>query len=795
TYTKEDIAELIKDIHASSSAEKVYKNEKIPFAFDYYYGDGNVMPGDYSKNMINHGTHVAGIVGGKNGTHENSAINGIAPDCQLLLMKIASDDVENMPLDKLIAAMEDAVELGADVINCSVGIDYASPASLAKIDEIFSNAYNAGVFVAASAGNMSRGFNKNAPLTTNIDYSASGVPAAFSQAVSVGAVNKNYAGKMFSVSSYGVTENLELKPDITAPGGNGIISSYKDGSYDAMSGTSMASPHIAGAAAVICEYLERENISYASGKPMFIQNLMMSTAVPTSSGSVPYSPRLQGAGVVNLKNAISTRVILTGDDGKSKISLGDELTKSFDIKFTISNFGTESITYDKISLSVLTDSYTQSGDKYYVGASKLLDNISHNLPQEISVNANSGVEIRARIELDDEEIKAIEEVFTNGFYIDGFVRLESGDSSVPGVGIPFTGFYGDWTKASVYDNTVYYDEESYFINNGIYEVYDTALFTWVKKGNNDDILFLGSDGDDGFDKKYIALSPNSDGMCDDINILFTPMRSISYISSEVINQDGNVVSGIQGNSFFNKFNSVALKLNDILTLSDGDYNLRLTSLYNYQKENPTKHILEFPFYVDTIVPEIIKLVPNGNVVDVTFRDNRHMSYVYCSYKDENGKVYNGGKSIIKPEDGGEITVSFNLSKLYEQNAKYNDIYIYAYDKAGNCYKNTMSSLMGDIHPEMTNFSYTNGRINVDFNLTSYKSKESCTAMLAFYDESGSLVYLDSVNNFNLKQGKSDIKFEITDAVFEVTQCKLFFWNGIDDITPVDISKTFSVSTD
>ena len=792
-YTKENVAELIKNTHTKTSADDIYKTPKIPFAYDYYYNDGGVSsPSD-------HGTHVAGIVGGKNGVYNGGSINGVAPDCQLLLMKVATDDAV-VDVTKLILAMEDAVAMGADVINCSMGIDYASPdfadnaGIIQTMNEVFSNAYNAGVFVAASAGNMARGFNKNAPLTSNIDYSASGIPAAFSSSVSVAAVNKNYNGKMYSASSYGVGENLELKPDITAPGGNGIISSYKNG-YGTMNGTSMASPHIAGAAAIVGEYLDNKNINNTANRAQFIQNLIMSTAVPTSIDSVPYSPRLQGAGVVNVEAAVTTNVILTAKDGKSKISLGDDLTESLDIKFTASNFGSESITYNKISLSVLTDSHTAKGDKYYVGAARFLEIVSHSLPSAITIEANSSAEINANIKLNSEELKAIEQIFTNGFFIDGFIRFEKSDSSVPGVGIPFTGFYGDWTKAPVYDNTVYDDDESYFINNGKYIAYETALYTWVKKDGGNDLLFLGSDGAEGFDKKYIALSPNSDGMCDNINILLTPMRSISYISSEVTNQSGNLVSKIYGDISINKFNTAALKLNDISRLPDGDYTLRLTSLYNYQKEDSTDHILELPFYVDTVLPEIIKAVPNGNVVNVTFRDNRHISYVYFCYEDKSGTVYSYGESILNPQDGGETTVSFDLSKISAQNANYNDIYIYAYDKAGNCYKNSLSCLTGDIHPEMTKFSYADKTVVVDFDLISYKSVENCKAMLAFYDNDGCLLHLNSIKDLDVKKGKNTFSFSSTANIETAVQCRLFIWNGGEDITPVDTSKSFKLTAE
>lgn len=791
-YTKDDIAELVADTRAKELGTSVYKSSKIPFAYDYYHNDTDVLPAEHREK--NHGTHVAGIAGGKNGKYGDKTINGVAPDCQLLLMKIASDDGTQLPLTAFMAAMEDAVALKADVINCSVSLDYASPSLLPDLDEMFANAHSRGVFVAVSAGNKGRGFNNTAPLTTNIDYSASGVPAALSTATSVGAVNKNYNGRMYSLSSYGVSENLELKPDITAPGGNGIISSFKDGTYGSLSGTSMASPHIAGAAAVINEYLDKEGIK-PDNKAQFIQNLMMSTAEPTanytSSNPVPYSPRLQGAGVVNVAAAVKTSVILTGDSGKSKISLGDEIKNSFDIKFTASNFGSESITYDKLSLTVLTDGYYENGGKYYVGESKFLTT-QNTLPESVTVEANSSTEITVNIVLDEKEAEDLLKVYTNGFFIDGFIRLETKDKSAQAVGIPFTGFYGDWTKASVYDNTIYEDGGSYLGDTD----YDTVLFSWVKKDGTDELFFLGSDGDAGFKEEYIALSPNGDGICDSINILLTPMRTISHISSEIIDQNSNVLSKVSGQSIMNKFSFSALGLNNISSLKDGDYTLRLTSLYNYQKSEPTEHVLEFPFYVDTEPPETIKAVVRTDVVDVTFHDNRHLSYAYSYYKDNNGKIHTDTISFSNPENDGCETLSFELSKICAQNADYNDIYICVYDKAGNCYKNSVSCLTGDIHPVMTSFSYSDDNtLSVDFDLISCKATQNCTAMLAFYDSSGCLAALETKEKIDIINGKSSINFEVSEKLSGVSKLKLFFWNSKDDIIPVDTAKTFSVTAD
>ena len=114
---------------------------------------------------------------------------------------------------------------------------------------------------------------------------------------------------MSDFSSWGVTPDLKLKPEITAPGGD-IYSTLPNGLYGNMSGTSMASPHMAGAAAVMEQYIRenRDGLNMtASQKTSLINALMMSTAVPVKDeNGLAYSPRNQGAGLVQLQNAVKT---------------------------------------------------------------------------------------------------------------------------------------------------------------------------------------------------------------------------------------------------------------------------------------------------------------------------------------------------------------------------------------------------------------------------------------------------------------------------------------------------------
>ncbi|MBQ4054210.1 MAG: S8 family serine peptidase, partial [Clostridia bacterium] len=114
--TKDEVAKLLGDTKAASlmaglTADDVYVSDKVPFSFDYADEDADV----YSLHN-NHGTHVSGVIVGHDDT-----IRGVAPNAQLVSMKIFSDVRESAYTSWILSALEDCVVLGVDVINMSLG--------------------------------------------------------------------------------------------------------------------------------------------------------------------------------------------------------------------------------------------------------------------------------------------------------------------------------------------------------------------------------------------------------------------------------------------------------------------------------------------------------------------------------------------------------------------------------------------------------------------------------------------------------------------------------------------------
>ena len=202
--------------------------------------------------------------------------------------------------------------------------------------------------------------------------------------------SKHYT--MSSFSSWGVPGSLELKPEITAPGGsiysvngahNGEGAHTSHTAYETMSGTSMASPQVAGMAAVMGQYIRENKLDEKTGLDAraLINSLLMSTATPLkgyddNAGEYIYSVMNQGAGLANVGNAVSAASYIlmkdnlsgTAADGKVKAEFGDDpaRTGEYTFEFSINNLsGTvQEYTFsaDVFTQDIFQSAYNAAGD-------------------------------------------------------------------------------------------------------------------------------------------------------------------------------------------------------------------------------------------------------------------------------------------------------------------------------------------------------------------------------------------------------------------------------------------------
>ncbi len=278
-------------------------------------------------------------------------------------------------------------------------------------------------------------------------------------------------------SSWGPTPSLEIKPEITAHGGN-ILSAITGGDYDRMSGTSMACPNIAGVALLLRQYVVENFPDIADDSVavnQMINRLMMSTAdIILNKNGLPYAVRKQGAGLANLQNCIDTdAVILTYDaDGnvmdKTKLELGDdaERTGVYTMSFGVQNFGSSSLTYKLGSLVMtegVSETLTNAGETTVTEAGYILEGAKVEFSVEngsikkdkLTVEAGTEAKVTVTITLTDENKNYMNDSFENGMYVEGFITLEADGEDQVSLNVPYLAFYGDWTEAPMLDLDYY----------------------------------------------------------------------------------------------------------------------------------------------------------------------------------------------------------------------------------------------------------------------------------------------------------------------------------------------------
>ena len=472
---------------------------------------------------------------------------------------------------------------------------------------------------------------------------------------------------MSDFSSWGPTSDLQIKPEITAHGGE-ILSAVPGQDYDRLSGTSMAAPNQAGAAALIRQYVKYSGEFGAFGDTAedareitaLVNQLMMSTTdIVKNKNGLPYAVRKQGSGLVNITKATTSAGYITTYDkegnvmDKTKLELGDDKDRVgvYEMTFSVHNITDESISYAIDSLLItegVSTTYTSHGDTTVTQDGYLLEGTTTAVMSVsggtqngnvVMVGANGTANVTVKITLSDADKKYMEDSFAYGMYVEGFIRLDAQGGTSVDMNVPMLAFYGDWTEAPIFDEE-YYDTHKDEVNAGIdpedkmmadayatraigglYSDYIATLGTYYFTQDPSATQIAAS-------KEHIAISNQSDEYSATISSLDSIWAGLLRNAKEV---NISIVEDATGREIFNR-----TEYNQRKSYSGGgnvysssievefgaiEYNLKNNTRYTVtvssyidygekEEQNNVRNTFEFPLYVDFEAPI---------VTDVTYR--------------------------------------------------------------------------------------------------------------------------------------------------------------------------------
>ncbi|ANU27523.1 S8 family serine peptidase [Planococcus versutus] len=495
------------------------------------------------------------------------------------------------------------------------------------------------------------------------------------------------AGEMSDFTSWGPTPNLDFKPEITAPGGN-IFSTLNDDKYGIMSGTSMAAPHVAGGTALMFQRIEELGLT-GRDRVTFAKNLMMNTAAPVEFKKDQYiSPRRQGAGLMQLHDALSTDVMVTNKaTGDAKVALKEIANDKFTFTLKAQNYSDTAATYD-VGVNVQTDNTAKVGDfevtaPNLTGSYVVTEDVTVNAPKTITVPAKGTAEIAVTVDVS--ALKGMPEyaAFVNGFFVDGFVTMTDKNEEVTGnpeLVVPFFGFNGGWDDANIFDTFTWAKDTFYGI-------------TLLADDEGNDITG-GTHASEDYVPERFAFSPNDDGLQDMAVPVYSLMRNAKQFEVNVLDAKGKELRTIRSASNLTK-NYAASATNPQYTFNplngwdgmidgkpakDGKYQIQLRAVIDYK--GAEWQTLTFPIIVDTVAPEAAATyAASTKTVNVSkFADNASGVGV------DRWEVYLNGKELTENDKtpADESLAPTMTSYKVEANIKTGDELVAVfYDIAGN----------------------------------------------------------------------------------------------------------------
>ncbi|SUN45771.1 C5a peptidase precursor ScpZ [Streptococcus dysgalactiae] len=459
----------------------------------------------------------------------------------------------------------------------------------------------------------------------------------------------NNAGlRPISQSSWGVTAEGMIKPDIAAPGFN-ILSATEGKQYGYESGTSMATPHVSGILSLLQKaYKDRFPELTDNQRSQLIRTVVMSsaTALYSPEEQAYFSPRHQGAGHIDAQKALKADYYLTDAAGQAKINLGniqDKFVVTLNVKRLTKKQAPKTLYFQ---LNLGTD---KTKDGHFELQPKGLQSSEW---QAITIT-NDVEEIQIAVDASAYAADLLKEM-PNGYFLEGFVRFTDNlDRQDELMSIPFSGFRGDFANLPALDTPIYdtleagafYQKLEKDDETGKYLLPEkdskvTALVSVAtpyflaqetKAGEINELgaeagrnIILGTEALEGerdviapMAERIFQISPNGDGHKDSVLFQGIFLRNVKNIKAQVLDKNGKLVwesSSTATRKYFQDLDESAKVMHrfentkwdgqtsDDETVEDGLYIYRV--LYTPVAEGAKAQIQDFKVEVKTSLPEL-----------------------------------------------------------------------------------------------------------------------------------------------------------------------------------------------
>ena len=436
-------------------------------------------------------------------------------------------------------------------------------------------------------------------------------------------------------SAWGVSPDLRLKPEIAAPGGE-VFSSIPGGAYEQSSGTSMATPQMAGVSTIVLERVQNDPLfasMSARQKADVVQNLIMGTARPLTDAAQTtgalYSPRKQGAGLVDALAATTSSVYPTvvgaPEQSRPKADLGDG-TKGWHFDVTLHNLSGTAATYELSSqaLSEIVDGgfFTQHSSDWRGKGVEITYSGAASASAEgatVTVPASGEATVGIDVAPGSEFASYVAENTPNGTFLDGFVRFASRTASQPDLAVPYLGFYGDWGKAPIFDALA---------SDGGAHTRASAIVngkTGDSLGYNPLVKVAERIGDPN-PRRYVISRSTASGAPTILEPRTGTLRSVHSLTSTYTNEAGETVFSVtnhrnwkslyltstEENTWVEAYHeSTAFDANvdPFAQMPDGAYTLRIAA--SNDGPSSARQSISYDFRLDTKAPVISDLVYSG----------------------------------------------------------------------------------------------------------------------------------------------------------------------------------------